>query len=356
MNSTKGDTVQVNDATLRGNAEAAAQAAEGGPVSLDHEAVEWAWAQPITNNPGARIVLICMARRVDDIWECTASQEEIAEDAMLSARSVRRHMEQLEEDGRIRRQRRFDEKGHRLPDLCRLNPAANLPANLAGRQVTPMANLAGRDSDHRPGWPVGNQDNPDAPSSEPAANLASGQTDLWPDWPVGEGDETDTPRSDPVAKLTSGQIGRASSSPTENYSSSSTKKRKGGAGGNSSTTKPRTDEHPRFAEWYAAYPLRDKRPDAVKAFNRAIAKVGDAQILIDGAKRYAAHDPRVKRGYIKGPSVWLNNECWNDEIPPEPASQPQVPATDRPGNGSGSQVPPRGPRQSVFRSKREKTA
>lgn len=121
-----------------------------------------------------------------------------------------------------------------------------------------------------------------------------------------------------------------SSSPTE-------KKTEGGAGGKRSRAKPSSEEHPRFAEWYAAYPLRGKRPEAVRAFNKAIAKVGDAQVLIDAAKVYAEKDPRVKRGYIKGASVWLNNDCWDDEIPPDP--ELQATGTDgRPSNGSGSRI------------------
>ncbi|SEN91543.1 hypothetical protein SAMN05660976_08590 [Nonomuraea pusilla] len=187
----------------------------GRPVSLNQEAIDWAWAQTIANNPGARIVLMCLARRVDDVWECTTSQEEVAVDAMLSSRSVRRHLEQLEGDGFIARRRRFDDKGHRLADRLRLNPGASLPANLSGRDESkgpdrPVAKLASG-SDQQESLP---------------ARLASGQVDLWPDWPVGEQEKTDIPRSQPVAKLTSGQIGRASSSSTKNYrretSSSST--------------------------------------------------------------------------------------------------------------------------------------
>ncbi|GAA0853313.1 hypothetical protein ACFQVD_26735 [Streptosporangium amethystogenes subsp. fukuiense] len=242
----------MSDKTPRVTAESAEQAVGERPAGLDHELIDWAWAQPITNNPGARIVLMCMARRVDDAWECTASQEEVAVDAMMSSRSVRRHMEQLEVGGFIQRRKRFDEKGRRLPDRCRLNPGGSLPANLsggdlepaanmAGRQVSPAANMADRESDHRPGWPLANRDETGTASSEPPANLASGQFDLWPDWPVVDAPETDIPRSEPVANLTSGQIGRAiSSSPTENYENktpSSSPKR--------SKSKPPADAPPR---------------------------------------------------------------------------------------------------------------
>ncbi|MDH2424812.1 hypothetical protein [Sphaerisporangium sp. TRM90804] len=233
----------MNDNTLQGEAQTGTSAAGERPVCLDGEAAEWAWAQPIANNPGARIVLLSLAGMADDAWECAASQEEIAAVALVPARSVRRYMEQLEEGGHIQRHKRYDDKGHRLSDRCRLNPGETLLANLDGRQVTPVANLAGGEAD-----PTARLDGRQV---NPPANLAGRQADLWPDWPVVEGDETDTARSNPVANsadgeadqrpiwplanlatgsdLPTGQIGRASSSPTENYekrtSSSRPKKR-----------------------------------------------------------------------------------------------------------------------------------
>lgn len=296
------------------------------PAVLDHELIDWAWAQPIMNNPGARIVLMCMARRVDDAWECTASQEEVAADAMMSSRSVRRHLEQLEAGGFIERRKRFDEKGRRLPDRCRLNPGAEPGDRLSGSRI-----------DHRTDWPVANLACGSDQRESLTDKLASGQDGLWPDWPVVDPSESDIPSSDPADTLTSGQIGRASSSPTENYNNNPSSTKKGGAGGKRNRAQPSGEEHPRFAEWYAAYPLHDKRPQAVKAFNKAIAKVRDAQVLIDAAKRYAEQDPRVKRGFIKGPSVWLNNDCWNDAIPPDPDQQ----RSDVRPNAPAPALPPR---------------
>ncbi|MFI7691734.1 hypothetical protein ACIBQ6_21885 [Nonomuraea sp. NPDC049655] len=321
------------------------QPAGSPPAELNQAAIDWAWSQPVANNPGARIALLCLARRVDEAWECTASQEEVAVDAMVATRSMRRYLDQLEEDGFIVRRRRVSDTGHRLPDRYRLNPAQVLPANVDGRQVN-------TGESYRPIWPVANlAAGADQEKSLPA-NLDARDGTLWPDWPVGETAEAQTRRSQPVANLPTGQIGRAigvssSSSSEEEHTPSTTK---GGAGGKSRSS---DKEHPRFAEWYAAYPLHDKRPQAVKAFNKAVAKVDDPQILIDGATRYATHDPRVQRGYIKGPSVWLNNECWNDPIPPDPEQQRPPVEGSRAGNGSGSFVPPRGARQNPFRSKRE---
>ena len=92
------------------------------------------------------------------------------------------------------------------------------------------------------------------------------------------------------------------------------------AGKSARTKRPPAGEHPRFAEWYAAYPLRKERAAARKAFNKAVTKVDDVQILFDAAKRYAETDPHVLRGFIKNPATWLNKECWLDEPAPTAAA------------------------------------
>lgn len=99
-------------------------------------------------------------------------------------------------------------------------------------------------------------------------------------------------------------------------SSSPTEKKEGGAGGR--RARPKSEEHPRFAEWYALYPLRKERAAAAAAFNKAAAKVDDIEVLFAAAKDYRENDPYVLRGYIKNPATWLNKGCWLDEIAPAP--------------------------------------
>jgi hypothetical protein len=259
----------VNDNSL-GEAAQATTPAAGDPVCLDREPVAWAWAQPIVNNPGGRIVLLCLAVMADDAWECTPSQDEVAEVALLPARSVRRYLQQLEDEGYIQRHRRVDDKGYRLSDRCRLNPSESLPANVDGRQVRPPANVDGRGESNRPIWPLANlatgcdqQEHP-----EPlAANVDDRPVDLWPDWPLGEGDETDIPRSQPAANLPTGQIGQASSSPTENYEKeiSSSSEGKTPKTKRSDDAPPRADvEHlcARLLQWLIKKDYR-QRPSAV---------------------------------------------------------------------------------------------
>lgn len=102
----------------------------------------------------------------------------------------------------------------------------------------------------------------------------------------------------------------AAPNPTSSQPSSPSEK-KGGVGGNK---RPKADdEHPRFGEFYAAYPKKADPADARRAFNKAIKKVSDPQILIDGARRYAREKAGTEKRYIKAPAVWLNKESWLNE-------------------------------------------
>ena len=68
-----------------------------------------------------------------------------------------------------------------------------------------------------------------------------------------------------------------------------------------------------FEEFWQAFPRgrKQSKPRAREAFVNALAKA-DAPTIIAAAKAYAASD--VGRGqYVKMPSTWLNQECWNDD-------------------------------------------
>jgi hypothetical protein len=73
-------------------------------------------------------------------------------------------------------------------------------------------------------------------------------------------------------------------------------------------------EHPRFAEFWLAYPRRVARRDASEAFTAAVIKRGtDPDVILEGLRRQRfSSDPR----WIKHPAAWLNGNRWLDE--PEP--------------------------------------
>lgn len=117
----------------------------------------------------------------------------------------------------------------------------------------------------------------------------------------------------PEVGTESAEVGTDSRPTPHNPSSTSpSEKYKGGAGGTKRARKS-DDEHPRFAEFYAAYPKKVDPGDARRAFNRAVKKVDDPQTLIDGAHRYAREKATTEKRYIKAPAVWLNKESWLNE-------------------------------------------
>jgi hypothetical protein len=71
-------------------------------------------------------------------------------------------------------------------------------------------------------------------------------------------------------------------------------------------------EPPGFAEWYAAYPKKQARPSAAKAF----AKVTESlPVLLAALEWQRRQFDWTKEGgkYIPLPATYLNNERWNDE-------------------------------------------
>jgi hypothetical protein len=89
------------------------------------------------------------------------------------------------------------------------------------------------------------------------------------------------------------------------------------------TRKRRPGPHPRFEEWWAAYPNRVARGDAETAYAEAVTAGADPDDLLAGAIRYH-DDPKVKNGYPKGPARWLHAKCWLDEPAPPPAGRPSA--------------------------------
>lgn len=73
------------------------------------------------------------------------------------------------------------------------------------------------------------------------------------------------------------------------------------------------EEADEFATWYAEYPHKVGKPEALKAFRKARQKV-DLQTLLDGLRRYVATKP-PDRNYCN-PATWLNQERWLDEEAP----------------------------------------
>lgn len=69
-----------------------------------------------------------------------------------------------------------------------------------------------------------------------------------------------------------------------------------------------------FARWYAAYPRKEGKGQALKAYKAALKKV-DAETLLEAAHDAAKRWESRERRYIPMPASWLNGERWLDETP-----------------------------------------
>lgn len=74
-----------------------------------------------------------------------------------------------------------------------------------------------------------------------------------------------------------------------------------------------------FDQFWALYPRRVSKRGAVKVFNRIVLKrEATPEAIIAGARRYAAEMRGKEPKYIKHPTTWLRNGCWEDEPPVGP--------------------------------------
>lgn len=75
-----------------------------------------------------------------------------------------------------------------------------------------------------------------------------------------------------------------------------------------------------FESWYSAYPRREGRGQAFRAYRAARKKVS-AEILLNAVKRDALRFEGKERQFIPHPATWLNGERWADDAQ-QPNSKP----------------------------------
>jgi hypothetical protein len=85
-----------------------------------------------------------------------------------------------------------------------------------------------------------------------------------------------------------------------------------------------------FEAFWAAYPRKEGRAAARKAFEAAVARGVSVETLIDGARRYAAAKANLDSNWLKFPATWLRDECWlEDPKPPRPKRDRAASKQDR---------------------------
>ena len=85
-----------------------------------------------TGSTGTKFVLLAVANYCDEYGQCYPSQQRLAEDTLMSVRSVRTHLAKLEAQGFITRLKRF-ENGKALTDIIKIQ-AENIAYGTAGKK------------------------------------------------------------------------------------------------------------------------------------------------------------------------------------------------------------------------------
>lgn len=77
-------------------------------------------------------------------------------------------------------------------------------------------------------------------------------------------------------------------------------------------TSASTDVEREFTEWYALYPRKKAKADALKAY-RAARKKTSAETILIGLRRLLPELNTVSENYRPYPASWLRAESWEDE-------------------------------------------
>lgn len=127
------------------------------------------------------------------------------------------------------------------------------------------------------------------------------------------------PASGKPASGNSGRIRRLYSKKTKEITSLSQEDHAQTSG--SSERESRSD---RFDEFWDAYPRKVGKKKARAKFTAAIKAAGDAQRVIDGARRLAADPNLPDKQFIPHPTTWLERGGWDDEPLPSRSPSRQV--------------------------------
>lgn len=72
-----------------------------------------------------------------------------------------------------------------------------------------------------------------------------------------------------------------------------------------------------FNEFWDIYPKHLQKGEARKSFFKAVHRVGDVDVILEGARRMAADPNLPVKQFIPYPATWLNRDGWDDEpFPP----------------------------------------
>jgi hypothetical protein len=75
---------------------------------------------------------------------------------------------------------------------------------------------------------------------------------------------------------------------------------------------PVNDINEQFNQFWAIYPRKKGKGQAIKAFEKALLKT-DLETIVAGVQAYMEHEDMCDPQFIAHPTTWLNGERWEDE-------------------------------------------
>ncbi|WP_374230873.1 helix-turn-helix domain-containing protein [Humibacter sp. RRB41] len=82
-----------------------------------------------------------------------------------------------------------------------------------------------------------------------------------------------------------------------------------------------------FDSFWSMYPRKVAKEGARSAFVKAAKRVG-SEVILEGARRFAADPNLPEKKFIPHPMTWLNRGSWDDELLPERNDRPGVTGDD----------------------------
>lgn len=223
------------------------------------------------------------------------SYKTLAKELGVSKGSVVAYVQELVDAGAVRITQRYDESGDRTTNRYLI--AFNEPFPVGGQPTDhPTEEAGGQNTDH---VDQGKHEKGGQPADHPGQDTDHG------------GQNTDQ-GGQPTGQRKKTSLNRR----TEPDKEKPARERAGDPSGDPSSSeqkpKPGTDQDPEFTQWWSAYPKKVSKGAARQAWAKARRKT-TFEALMSGLKRYVTEDAHVADGYIKNPSTWLNQECWDDE-------------------------------------------
>lgn len=224
-----------------------------------------------------RFTLLALADRADEEGRCWPSIKTLAQKCCTGESTVRRHLTALTKQGVVEVEHRWNDSSMYVINLDRLREFAYVPKPTK-RTRTPSRSDTPRQID------------------TPSRSDRGSRSDT-----PSQSERTPPPRlSGPPSQIEHLSITDPSGDPS----------------GEEHPPAPRAVAVDGFAEFYAAYPRRQDRRDAERAWKAALKRGAHPQHVIAAAGRYSeqVRSQGTDRRYVKLPATWLNKGAYDNDV------------------------------------------